>query len=46
MTALEKNFYELVRDGYKTLDEVPKRLRPVVESELIKNGHMAAEVNK
>lgn len=41
MTAIERNWYELVRDGYKTIDDVPKRIRETVRIELIKDGHLS-----
>lgn len=41
LTPLEKNFYGLVRDGHRSIEDVPKRMREKVRAELIKNGYLA-----
>lgn len=38
MTAIERNWYNLIRDGHKTIDDVPRRIRETVKAELIKDG--------
>lgn len=41
LSPIEKNFYDLVRDGYRAIDEVPMRIREKVMGELIKDGYLS-----
>ena len=39
MTAIERNWYELICDGYKELEDVPRKIKPNVEKALKENGY-------